>query len=44
MATSFNGGRSQNTRKEPPTMGKRLVSLIMEIQIEDKDLSKINFS
>jgi hypothetical protein len=28
MAISFNGGRSQNTRKEPPTMGKRLVSLI----------------
>jgi hypothetical protein len=28
MATRFNGGKSQNTRKEPPTMGKRLVILI----------------
>jgi hypothetical protein len=25
MATSFSGGRSRNTRKEPPTMGKQLV-------------------
>ena len=28
MATSFSGGRSQNTRREPPTMGKQLVSFI----------------
>ena len=26
MATSFSGGRSRSTRKEPPTMGKQLVS------------------
>ena len=25
MATSFSGGRSQSTRREPPTMGKQLV-------------------
>ena len=28
MATSFSGERSQNTRREPPTMGKQQVSLI----------------
>jgi hypothetical protein len=28
MATSFSGGRSQSTLREPPTMGKRLVSFI----------------
>ena len=28
MATSFSGGRSRSTRREPPTMGKQLVSLI----------------
>jgi hypothetical protein len=28
MATSFSGGRSRNTRREPPTMGKQLVSFI----------------
>jgi hypothetical protein len=28
MATSFSGGRSQNTRREPPTMGKQLVNFI----------------
>jgi hypothetical protein len=27
MATSFSGGRNQNTRREPPTMGKQLVNL-----------------
>jgi hypothetical protein len=29
MATSFSGGtgRSQSTRREPPTMGKQLVNL-----------------
>ena len=26
MATSFSGGRSRNTRREPPTMGKQLVN------------------
>jgi hypothetical protein len=28
MATSFSGGRSRNTRREPPTMGKQLVNFI----------------
>ena len=28
MATSFTGGRSHSTRREPPTMGKRLVNFI----------------
>ena len=28
MATSFNGGRSQSSRREPPTMGKKLVNFI----------------
>jgi hypothetical protein len=28
MATSFSGGRSWNTRREPPTMGKHLVNFI----------------
>jgi len=28
MATSFSGGRSGSTRKEPPTMGKQLVNFI----------------
>jgi hypothetical protein len=28
MATSFSGGRSQSTWREPPTMGKQLVSFI----------------
>jgi hypothetical protein len=28
MATSFSGGRSRSTRREPPTMGKQLVNLI----------------
>jgi hypothetical protein len=27
MATSFSGGRSWNTRGEPPTMGKQVVNL-----------------
>ena len=26
MATTFSGGRSQSTRREPPTMGKQLVN------------------
>jgi hypothetical protein len=29
MATSFSGGRSRSTRKEPPTMGKQLVNVII---------------
>jgi hypothetical protein len=28
MATSFSGGRSWITRREPPTMGKQLVNFI----------------
>jgi hypothetical protein len=28
MATSFRGGRSQSTWREPPTMGKQLVNFI----------------
>jgi hypothetical protein len=28
MVTSFSGGRSRSTRREPPTMGKQLVSII----------------
>jgi hypothetical protein len=28
MATSFSGGRGRSTRREPPTMGKQLVSFI----------------
>jgi hypothetical protein len=28
MATSFSGGRSQSTLREPPTMGKQLVNFI----------------
>jgi len=28
MATSFSGGISRNTRREPPTMGKQLVNFI----------------
>ena len=29
MATSFSGGRSRSTRREPPTMGKQLVNFII---------------
>ena len=29
MATSFSGGRNRSTRKEPPIMGKQLVSFII---------------
>jgi hypothetical protein len=28
MATSFSGGRSRSTRRDPPTMGKQLVNFI----------------
>jgi hypothetical protein len=28
MATSFSGGRSRSTRREPPTMGNQLVNFI----------------
>jgi hypothetical protein len=28
MATSFSGGRSRSTLREPPTMGKQLVNFI----------------
>ena len=27
--TSFSGGRSRSTRREPPTMGKQLVNIII---------------
>jgi len=30
MATSFSGGRSRSTRREPPTMGKQLVNVFVE--------------
>ena len=30
MATSFSGGRSRSTRREPATMGKQLVNFIPE--------------
>jgi hypothetical protein len=29
LGTSFIGGRSRNTRREPPTMGKQLVNFII---------------
>jgi hypothetical protein len=29
MGTSFSGGGSRNTWKEPPTMGKQLVNFII---------------
>jgi len=28
MATSFSGGGSRSTRREPPTLGKQLVNFI----------------
>ena len=28
MATSFSGGGSRGTRREPPTMGKQLINFI----------------
>jgi hypothetical protein len=28
MATSFSGGRSRSTQREPPTIGKQLVNFI----------------
>jgi hypothetical protein len=28
MTTSFSGGRSRSTSREPPTMGKQLVNFI----------------
>ena len=28
MATSFSGGKSRNTQREPPTIGKQLVNSI----------------
>jgi hypothetical protein len=29
MATSFSGGGSRSTRREPPTLGRQLVNFIM---------------
>ena len=35
MATSFSGGRSWSTRREPPTMGKQLVNFYhMRLRVE----------
>jgi hypothetical protein len=31
MATSFSGGGSRSTRREPPTMGKQLVNLNKDV-------------
>ena len=36
MSTSFSGGRSRSTRREPPTMGKQLVNVELKY-IYDKD-------
>jgi hypothetical protein len=33
MATSFSGGRSWSTRREPQTMGKQLVNFIKSIAL-----------
>jgi hypothetical protein len=30
MATSFSGGRSQSTRREPPTMSKQLINFMVK--------------
>jgi len=32
MATSFSGGRSRSTRREPPTTSKQLVNFIIYIE------------
>jgi hypothetical protein len=42
MATSFSGGRSWNTRREPPTMGKQLVNFITYGCESSAPLSVIN--
>jgi hypothetical protein len=39
MTTSFSGGRSRSTRREPPTMGKQLylnVKLIKDVSFFDR--------
>jgi hypothetical protein len=36
MATSFSGGRSRSTRREPPTMDKQLVHPVLDSVISDK--------
>jgi hypothetical protein len=33
MATSFSGGRSRSTRREPPTMGKQALSLVAACRV-----------
>jgi hypothetical protein len=33
MATSFSGGRSRNTRREPPTMGKYFTGKLYHLQL-----------
>jgi hypothetical protein len=44
MATSFSGGRSRNPWREPPTMGKQLVSFITcgTSLLTKEDLQMIN--
>jgi hypothetical protein len=42
MATSFSGGGSRNTRKEPPTMGKQLVSFILSFCIFKSFYDKVD--
>ena len=32
MATSFSGGRTWSTQREPPTMGKQLVNLQLRVE------------
>jgi len=39
MATSFSGGGSRSTRREPPTMGNQLVNVELKY-IYDKDILK----
>jgi hypothetical protein len=34
MATSFSGGGSRSTRREPPTMGKQLENYLMRLRVE----------
>ena len=39
MVTSFSGGRSRSTRREPPTMGKQLIEF-NEAYAEKKKVCK----
>jgi hypothetical protein len=42
MATSFSGGRSRSTRREPPTMGKQLVYQLVVYDILFNLLKKLH--